>query len=98
MDRLLAIRNTHENVGVINGESDAWDQDGNKITIDEAKVVEEIKRLQAEYDSKQYQRDRAVAYPSIKEQLDMQYWDAVNGTNKWQEAIAKVKTDNPKPE
>jgi len=98
MDRHLAIRNTHENVGVINGESDAWDQDGNKITIDEAKVVEEIKRLQAEYDSKQYQRDRAVAYPSIKEQLDMQYWDAVNGTNKWQEAIAKVKTDNPKPE
>lgn len=54
--------------------------------------------LQTEYDSKQYQRDRAVAYPSIQEQLDMQYWDAVNGTNKWQEAVAKVKTDNPKPE
>ncbi len=53
--------------------------------------------LQAEYDSKQYQRDRATSYPSIQEQLDMQYWDAVNGTKKWQEAIAKVKTDNPKP-
>ena len=60
----------------------------------QAKLVE----LQADYDSKQYQRDRAVAYPSIQEQLDMQYWDAVNGTNKWQEAVAKVKTDNPKPE
>ena len=46
----------------------------------------------------QYQRDRAKVYPSIQEQLDMQYWDAVNGTNKWQEAVAKVKTDNPKPE
>ena len=44
------------------------------------------------------QLDRAKAYPSIQEQLDMQYWDAVNGTNKWQEAVAKVKTDNPKPE
>ena len=64
---------------------------------DEA-IQEKIAELQAEYDAKQYQRDRAVAYPSIQEQLDMQYWDAVNGTNKWQEAIAKVKTDNPKPE
>ena len=54
--------------------------------------------LQTEYDSKQYQRDRASAYPSIQEQLDMQYWDAVNGTKKWQEAVAKVKADNPKPE
>ena len=60
----------------------------------EAKLAE----LQAEYEANQYQRDRASAYPSIQEQLDMQYWDAVNGTNKWQEAIAKVKTDNPKPE
>ena len=45
-----------------------------------------------------YQRDRADAYPSIQEQLDMQYWDAVNGTKKWQEAVAKVKADNPNPE
>ena len=62
--------------------------------IIDAKITE----LQAEYEATQYQRDRAVAYPSIQEQLDMQYHDAVNGTNKWQEAIAKVKTDNPKPE
>ena len=61
-------------------------------------IDDEVKRLQADYDSKKYQRDRAVAYPSIQEQLDMQYWDAVNGTKKWQEAVAKVKTDNPKPE
>lgn len=61
-------------------------------------IVEKQTELQAEYNAKQYQRDRAVAYPSIQEQLDMQYWDAVNGTKKWQEAVAKVKTDNPKPE
>jgi hypothetical protein len=58
----------------------------------EAKMVE----LQAEYDAKQYQRDRV--YPSIQEQLDMQYWDKVNGTTNWEDAIAKVKSDNPKPE
>jgi len=37
-------------------------------------------------------------YPSIQEQLDMQYWDAVNGTTTWKDAIAQVKADNPKPE
>ena len=58
----------------------------------EAKMVE----VQAKYDANQYQRDRATAYPSIKEQLDMQYWDKVNGTTNWEDAIAKVKADNPK--
>ena len=43
----------------------------------------------------QYKTDRA--YPSIGDQLDMQYWDKKNGTNKWVEAIDKVKSDNPKP-
>ena len=58
----------------------------------EAKMVE----VQAEYDANQYQRDRAIAYPSIQDQLDMQYWDKVNGTTNWEDAIAKVKSDNPK--
>ena len=39
---------------------------------------------------------RREAYGSIEEQLDMQYWDTVNGTNKWKEHVAKVKSDNPK--
>jgi hypothetical protein len=26
----------------------------------------------------------------------MQYWDNVNGTTNWEDAIAKVKADNPK--
>ena len=46
----------------------------------------------------QYQRDREIQYPSIQEQLDMQYWDRKNGTKTWEESIDKVKTDNPKPE
>ena len=64
----------------------------------EEAIQAKLKELQSDYDAIQYQRDREVAYPSIQEQLDMQYWDAVNGTKKWQEAVAKVKTDNPKPE
>ena len=39
---------------------------------------------------------RKTAYPSIQEQLDMQYWDSVNGTTTWKDTVAKVKADNPK--
>ena len=59
---------------------------------EEAQGLEE----KAEYDANQYQRERATAYPSIQEQLDMQYWDKVNGTTNWENAIAKVKSDIPK--
>ena len=44
-----------------------------------------------------YKSKRRDAFPSLEEQLDMQYWDAVNGTTTWKDAIAKVKSDNPKP-
>ena len=41
---------------------------------------------------------RQMAYPTIQEQLDMQYKDAVDGTTTWKDAIAQVKADNPKSE
>ena len=41
---------------------------------------------------------RAAAYASIGDQLDMQYWDAVNGTTTWKDHVAKVKSDNAKPD
>ena len=44
-----------------------------------------------------YKFSREENYPSIQEQLDMQYWDQVNGTTTWKDAIAKVKSDYPKP-
>ena len=45
-----------------------------------------------------YIQARQEAYGSIADQLDMQYWDAVNGTTTWKDHIAQVKSDNPKPE
>ena len=59
----------------------------------EAKIAEQ----KTEYDNLAYARARAVAYASIQDQLDMQYWDQVNGTTTWKDHIAKVKSDNPKP-
>ena len=44
-----------------------------------------------------YKSARQEAYGSIADQLDMQYWDAVNGTTTWKDHIAQVKADNPKP-
>ena len=51
---------------------------------------------QARLDALTYSEKRQAEYPSIQEQLDMQYWDKVNGTTNWEDAIAKVKADNPK--
>ena len=45
-----------------------------------------------------YIQARQEAYGSIADQLDMQYWDAVNGTTNWKDHVAQVKSDNPKPE
>ena len=42
----------------------------------------------------QYRRD---AYPSIGDQLDMQYHDLVDSTTTWADAIAAVKSKYPKP-
>lgn len=46
---------------------------------------------------KGYISDRQNAYKPIDEQLDMQYWDKVNGTSLWEEHIAEVKATYPKP-
>jgi hypothetical protein len=59
-------------------------------------ILAKQQELIAEYNSKQYQRDRAKEYPSIQEQLDLQYWDKINNTTKWEEAINAVKIKYPK--
>ena len=62
-----------------------------------AEIASEITRLEADYAAKQYQRDRAAAYPSLAEQMDMQYWDSINGTTVWADTIAAIKAAHPKP-
>jgi hypothetical protein len=64
--------------------------------IAKADIEAKIAELQADYDAKQYQRDRAKVYPSIGDQLDMQYWDKINATSIWSDLITKIKSDNPK--
>jgi hypothetical protein len=40
---------------------------------------------------------RRNAYGDLGSQLDMQYWDNVNGTTTWKDHVAAVKTANPIP-
>ena len=42
-----------------------------------------------------YQFLRKVEYPSIVDQLDMIYWDAVNSTTVWKNTIDKIKKKYP---
>lgn len=65
--------------------------------ISDTDIQAEVTRLQAEYDSKQYARNRAEAYPSLTEQADMAYWDRQNNTTTLDDAISAVKTTYPKP-
>jgi hypothetical protein len=71
-----------------------WHNETTPIPANE--ILAKQQELITEYNSNKYQRDRAKDYPSIQEQLDMQYWDKINGTNKWQQAINAVKQKYPK--
>ena len=70
----IAILNTHSNVTRA-GEDGAFDVDGNKVTLDQSLVDTEMTRLQAIYDSNQYQRDRN--YAPTGDQLDM-LWHSID--------------------
>lgn len=46
---------------------------------------------------KRYRRRRLRAYPSLRKQLDMIYWDKVDGTTLWVDEIKRIKELFPKP-
>ena len=81
----------------IDDSAGAFDKDGKSITLVQSKIDTARTAIDKELSDTKYQRDRAVAYPTLQDQLDMQYWDKKNGTTTWVDAIAKVKSDNPKP-
>tara|TARA_R110000796_G_C14421340_1_gene419970 strand:+ start:507 stop:785 length:279 start_codon:yes stop_codon:yes gene_type:complete len=75
----------------VDGSIEVTDNNGNEIEIN-------MTQVNAWVDPEAYKYARQAAYPPMSEQLDMQYWDSVNNTTTWEDAIAKVKADNPKPE
>jgi len=71
-----------------------WLNGTKEIPKDE--ILAEVKRLQADYDAKQYQRDRKLEYPSIEE-LVVALYDEEDKASIIERRKA-VKAKYPKPE
>ena len=97
-DLVTAIKTLRPNSSFsVEGEIINWG-DTNNAQPTQQEIEAKLTELQAEYDAQEYARNRSSEYPTWQEQMDMQYHDAKNGTNTWQEAIEAVKTKYPKGE
>ena len=82
-----AIYALYPNVVTIDDTAGAFDAQGNKVEIDLAAV-------NAWVDPEAYKQQRAQAYPSMADQLDLIYHEGIDA---WKETIAAVKQEYPKP-
>ena len=90
---IKSIKNDAE-VGVIEDDINKINWiDGNPTNITKEQILAKQTELQADYDAKQYQRDRAAEYPSIVDQLDDIY---NNGIDAWKATIKITKDKYPK--
>ena len=60
----------------------------------EQECIDGLATIQADFDAKQYQRDRAKEYPTWQDQLDDIYHNGVDG---WKATIKATKDKYPKP-
>jgi len=97
-DALKSIRPNSE--WVINGddlyENIIW-KDENTIKPSYDEVIAASVTVQEAKSLTLYKEKRFVEYPTIQQQLDMLYWDKINGTTTWQDTISTVKQKYPKP-
>jgi hypothetical protein len=84
-----AIFSLYPQVVIFDDGTGAFDAEGNQVEIN-------LEAVNAWVDPDTYKYQRTKAYPSIQEQLDLLYWDKVNGTDNWEQAIAAVKAEYPK--
>jgi hypothetical protein len=101
---MSSLRNIMEAIHSLNPNAEVHAKSIDDITWVEGDVISksdietEITRLQAEYDAQEYARNRASAYDSIGNQLDMMMKDKRDGTTTHQTACEAVKAQFPKPE
>jgi hypothetical protein len=89
----------------IAGKPVSYDSDGDTITKwhsedisqpSEADIVAKVAEYEIKWDAQAYARNRASAYPSVGDQLDMLMKDKRDGTTTHQTACEAVKTQFPK--
>ena len=95
-----AIFKAYPNVVRINQDEGCFDSSDNKILVDQ----DNIDAARVELDKTKYKLQRTgeigttdTIYASVQDQLDMQYWDSVNGTTTWKDHVKAVKDKYPKP-
>ena len=88
MTKTDAILKLYPTVVTVRG-NDAYDENEQIVAYDNTAV-------EAEVETNAYKESRASAYAPLAEQLDMQYWDAINGTVTWLDHIRSVKAAHPK--
>ena len=94
-----------ETVVVTEAVEGEYDTEGMEVVAPVAEVTEQVRPYVAE-DAEvieglvsAYLTSRNTElrqYKPIGEQLDMQYWDKINGTTTWEDHIAEVKAEYPK--
>lgn len=88
-------------VWYVSGDVIEW-KEGESVTDEElASIRARATELETAYNNKQYQRDRADAYPKLGDQLDM-LWHAIDTgtldkTSDFYTELKQVKDNNPKP-
>ena len=96
---ILAINSSAE-VSVSGDDIDTIVWENGTTPISKSDIQTKMAELQTAYDNNEYQRDRAVAYKELKEQLDLLYHDMVadkgDKTGEWFKHIKAVKDANPK--
>ena len=69
--------------------------DPNDFGVTWSQVSTKIAELQAQYEANEYQRQRAVAYPTWQDQLDKIYHEGIDA---WKAEIQTIKDQYPKPD
>jgi hypothetical protein len=80
---------------VVRGEEVEW-LNPSTAPVTEEQIATELARLQADYDAKQYQRNRASEYPAIGDQLDA-LWKGGTAAEEMLALVQAVKNKYPKP-
>ena len=75
-------------IGVDDNDSSIISSNPSDFGVTWSQITVKQKELQTAYDNNKYQRDRAIAYPSMVDQLDDIYH---NGVDEWKKTIKAVK-------
>ena len=79
---------------VLRGDVLEW-LDGVQTEPTQSEIDAEVIRLQAEYDSQEYARNRKAEYDQLN-QFEMQFDDDRDGTTTWVDKINEIKARYPK--